>query len=343
MGQLLDRAIRLYRNNFLTFVGIVALTQIPATAVSIFFLFISPQPDLTTVDPSASFTELMFTAAQSSSGIGNPFLYLFVTFLTMVLLQIATAALTKTVAENYLGHSLSLMDAYRKIGRSWITLVLASILAGLASIGLVIWWLLVPCIGWFTGLGMLFYFALVVIPFIAPVVVLEERGAREAIGRAWELARRRIWWLLGFMLLLGLFSQLIVTGPALLSAYVVQSTVGGTFNSETATLAQQVISLLLNMIYLPLQLTCVTLLYFDVRVRTEGFDLALLAASSEDEPVDTQAVLAEVPALTEGGLPTRAELGNFALMTIAGGVLYFGLVILFTIIVLAFSGAAGGF
>ncbi len=337
MSQLLDRAIRLYRSNFLIFVGIVAIAQIPATIVSMIGLWLAPAPDLA-FNPAASVTDMWLQIAESSGFGNNPWVWLG-RLVTLLLVQLATAAMTKAVAENYLGHKIDLFGAYRKIGRSGLTLLLATFIGIFFAIFLFIWWIIVPCLGWFTGLGMIFFFGLVVLPLVAPVVVLERRTALEALQRAWDLARRRIWWLIGFMLLLGIFGQIVVTGPAILSVYIINSVVGSSVDATTSTLIQQVIGLLLNLIYLPLQLTCVTLLYFDVRVRTEGFDLALLALSDE---VNTESLKATAPPLEKNAIPRWEEFGYFALITIAIAVLYIALILIILVAGLGLSGLAGG-
>jgi len=333
MSQLLDRAIRLYRKNFLIFVGIVAIAQIPSTAVSLIGLWLAPAPELA-FNPTASITDLWLQIAESSGFGSNPWVWLG-RLATLLLVQLATAAMTKAVAENYLGHKIGLFEAYQKIGRFGLTLLLATFIGIFFVIALAIWWVVVPCLGWFTGLGMIFFFGLVVLPLVAPIVVLERRSALEALQRAWDLGRRRFWWLIGFMILMGIFGQLVVTGPAILSVFIVNSVVGSGIDATTATLVQEVIGLLLNLIYLPLQLTCVTLLYFDVRVRTEGFDLALLALSDQ---VDSESLTITAPPLEKSIIPKGEELGYFALITIAIVALYVALVLIIAVAALGLSG-----
>ncbi len=334
MPQLLDRAIRLYRSNFLIFIGIVALAQIPATAVNMIGLWLAPAPETIGFSPTATVTDMWLQIAESSGFGNNPWVWVG-RLVTLLLVQLATAAMTKAVAENYLGHKIGLLDSYRKIGRSGFTLLLATFLGLFFILALVIWWIIVPCLGWLTGLGMIFFFGLVVLPLVAPIVVLERRSAGQAIQRAWDLGRRRIWWLIGFMLLLGLFGQLVVTGPAFLSVFLIESLVGSGINATTSSLIQQVIVLLLNLIYLPLQLTCVTLLYFDIRVRTEGFDLAILALTDE---VDAEAVQKTAPPLDKQLFPSWEEIGYFALITIAILVLYIALILGILVVGLGLSG-----
>lgn len=333
MTQLLDRAIRLYRSNFLIFVGIVALAQIPATAVNMIGLWLAPAPETISVTPT-SVTDMWLQLFESSGFVNNGWLWLG-RIVTLLLVQLATAAMTKAVAENYLGHKIGLFEAYQKIGRSGITLLIATFLGIFIVIGLAIWWIVVPCIGWLSGLGMLFFLSLVILPLVAPIIVLEHRSAGAALQRAWDLGRRRFWWLIGFMLLLGLFGQIVVTGPALLSVFAVESAVGSGIDTTTSSLIQQVIMLLLRLIYLPLQLTCVTLLYFDIRVRTEGFDLAVLALSDR---VDSETVRVTAPPLEKNVLPRWEEIGYFSLITVAFVVVYIALLLIFLVAALGFSG-----
>ena len=333
MTQLLDRAIRLYRSNFLIFVGIVALAQIPATAVNMIGLWLAPAPETINMNPT-SVTEMWLQIFESSGFVNNGWLWLG-RLVTLLLVQLATAAMTKAVAENYLGHKIGLFEAYQKIGRSGVALLIATFLGIFLIMGLAIWWIIVPCIGWLSGLGMIFFLSLVILPLVAPIIVLEHRSAGQAIQRAWDLGRRRFWWLIGFMLLLGLFGQIVVTGPAFLSVFAVESIVGSGINTTTSSLIQQVIMLLLRLIYLPLQLSCVTLLYFDIRVRTEGFDLAVLALSDQ---VDSETLRVTAPPLGKNVVPRWEEIGYFSLITIAFVVVYIALLLIFLVAALGFSG-----
>jgi hypothetical protein len=252
-------------------------------------------------------------------------LTLVVAFLQFILVQgIATGALTRAVADNYLGSSTNILDAYRGIRNSWLTLIGALLFLGLLLIGLTIWWM-VPCIGWFTGLGMMAFLMTAINPLVPPIVVLERRNAIDAVQRAWSLARRRFWPVLGYVLVLYLFSLLVVNGPAA----IVSVALTGAFESMSdptlqlllRTIIQSLVSLVGILIYLPLQLTAFTLIYFDLRVRTEGFDLALLTMDASASTDIAQAVTTPAPPPDER-LITGQDMGNFAILTLAAAGLY---------------------
>ena len=329
LGELLDRAIRLYRRNLLNFVGIIAIVQIPLTLLSLlvsigFFgqaavALQSPIPD-----PAAVLNANYFI------GTGATLLLSIVNF---VLVQgIATAALTRSVADHYLGQPISFIDAYFKIGNAWKRLIGAILLALLITIGLGIW-MIIPCIGWLTGIGLLLFFSAIVVPMISPIIILEKRQVGQAILRAWDLSRRRFWWVVGFFAVLILFAQVVVTGPNyllnLVLNYAIQSITKATpyMTFALKTIGQSTVSLIFNLFYMPLQLTCLTLMYFDLRVRTEGFDMALLASSAADEHVDLDAVTAQAPPQNTLPFLSWNDVGQFILLTIAfvviGAILFF--------------------
>lgn len=346
-GELLDQAIRIYRRNFLTFVGIVALVQIPLTLlqwVLTLTIFDSAFEQFNTFGISSA-DPYDSLASNAGSGIGI-FLLGIASF---VLVQgLATAVLTRAIADYYLGQKLSLMEAYRKIGNSWLSLVGALLYAGLISIGLMIWFI-IPCIGWFTGIGMIFFFSSVIIPLMAPAIVLEGRPARQAWRRAWNLSRRRFWWVVGFTFVLTILGQLIITGPTALVDMLFQFVVGSPFEAANPmsaymlqTSIQTAVTLVFSLIYLPLQLTGITLMYFDLRVRTEGFDLALLTESISGGKVDPTAVTAQTTDL-EAFSVTSTELGYFVLMSIGAGVFIFILSGIFALLGMGAMATGGGF
>jgi len=321
LGELLDQAIRLYRRNFTTFIGIIALVYVP-----LMILQTASSAILTSSMDALSFSNSpgeIFSSYAYWIGILST---LVVSFLQFIFVQgIATGALTRAVADNYLGKPTSILDAYRGIGKSWPSLLGALLLIGLLILVVAIWWL-VPCIGWFTGLGMLVFLSAAVSPMVAPVVVLEEARAGSAVQRAWYLVRRRFWPVLGTIFVLYLFNLLIVNGPLAVVNYLLSTTLPGVFGDFNTRLVvtaiiQAIVSIVFVLIYYPLQMTAFTLVYFDLRVRTEGFDLALLTMDSQFAENSLQVTAASVPQTSEK-LITGSDLGNFAILTFGALGLY---------------------
>ena len=170
-------------------------------------------------------------------------------------------------------------------------------------------------------------------PLVPPAVVLENQGVVASVQRAWSLARRRFWPVIGYIFVLYLFSLIVVNGPAAI-ANVILAQVFGSFGDPTTRLVitaivQGLVSLIFILIYYPLQMTAFTLIYFDLRVRTEGFDLALLTLEASGATDRSEALAAPTPQVNER-LVTGPELGNFAILTLAGA----GIYILFVSVIL---------
>lgn len=341
LGELLDQAIRLYRRNFVTFIGIIALVYVPLMVLQTAATTLLSS-SLGSIANSRS-PEAIFSNYAYWGGILSTFV---IGFLRFVFVQgIATGALTRAVADNYLGRTTSIMDAYRSIGKSWPSLIGALLLVGLLGFVILIW-TLIPCVGWFTGLGMLAFLAAAVSPMVAPVVVLESSGPWSsptdnlivrfweqillsllAIRRAWSLVRRRFWPVLGYIIVLYLFNLLIVAGPSAIANAVLTAVFHSLGDATTqlvlVSIIQALVSLVFILIYYPLQMTAFTLIYFDLRVRTEGFDLALLTTSDADQALTAPAQP------TNERLITGADLGNFAILTLAAVGIY---ILLFSVL-----------
>jgi hypothetical protein len=330
-GEILDRAIRLYRRHFLQFVAMLAVVQAPLVLLQLaisLLAFGSSFDRLFAVleNPAAVPDEPLFGPAY----LAGSSLQVVVFFANLVLVRgIAAGALTAAVSASYLGERVpGVTGAYSAIRRHWAGLAGAVLLALAISFVLVIWWLFVPCVGWITGGGMLLFLWSVVVPLLAPIIVLENQPAGSAWRRAWNLTRRRFWWVLGFALVLYTFNLLVVAGPAALIAAGGQLLLGNPaeptgISFTTQTIISSLSTLVTSLLYLPLQAAAITLLFLDLRVTTEGLDLSIQVAP-EDNPLATVARTA--PSALDEPLVSRRNLGQFALVTVAVFFLYAGLV-----------------
>jgi Membrane domain of glycerophosphoryl diester phosphodiesterase len=334
-GELLDQAIRLYRGHFLTFIGIVAVVYVPITILQSAATLLMAG---SMFGISSSSPEEMFSNPGYWIGILSTFVFVFVQF--FLVQGVATGALARAVGDNYLGRKTGIVDAYRGIGKSWISLVGALLFIGLLNIVAALWWFIVPCVGWFTGAGMIVFLMGAIFPMTAPVVVLEGQSAVDSVRRAWSLARRRFWPLLGYTFVLYLFSLIIVQGPVAIMSGILTATMQSFDDPTTSllitTIAQSLVGLVASLIYIPLQMAAFTLIYFDLRVRTEGFDIAL--STMQLDPSNNSQVMPAPPPPADERLMTWADLGNFAILTLGALSIY---VLVFSILmggIFLFSG-----
>lgn len=338
LGEILDQAIRLYRRNFIRFIGIIALPYIPLTLLQTGLTYLSTN-SLVDFRPNPSSSPFLFPGAYWAGLIG----LILVGFLDFILVRgVAAAALTRAVADSYTGQEVDIVGSYGKIGSTWKTLLGALLLFGLITLAVFIGAVLIPCVGWFFGLGIFIFLSLVAGPLIAPIVVLERQGVNTSLRRAWDLARSRFWWLLGFALILSLFAQLLITGPTYIINMILQFVFASQGNLQAAIVWRTVIQVLVQMLggllYFPLQLCAMTVVYFDLRVRAEGLDLALQAAANAGAQTNIVA-LTETSPQPAPALMTGAEAGQFILVSLAALAVYAILFGVFFALTLAFVSA----
>jgi uncharacterized membrane protein len=186
----------------------------------------------------------------------------------VVLNLIATGATVFIVSESYLGRPITAREALHRatpyIGR----ILVCSMLMGF-TIMLGFFLLVVPGVILATGLAL-----------AIPSVVLEPRSASAALSRSWELTRGSRWriFALAFTLLILLYVPVVaITG---LLAVLLPQASGERFGpASVSTVAAIAIGGVVQMFIYPLFYCVLTVTYYDLRVRKEGFDLELLAST----------------------------------------------------------------
>ncbi len=189
------------------------------------------------------------------------------TFLVLILQwicgSIAEAAVVVGVSGAYLEGTAdihrSLVTAIRRTPAIILAGVLRGFAAGLATLTF-----------FFPGL-----YVLVRTFAITPVLMLEERSADESLSRSWSLARGEFWKIFGTMML----AWLIFITLYFLLVFLV-GMFAGLVASSNPRLTSLLVAILLALVF-PITCVVTTLLYYDIRVRREGFDLELLALEAD--------------------------------------------------------------
>ncbi len=262
VGGILDQTFRLYRRNFTRFLAIVAIVQVPLGLAGA--LLAAWAVSSSTLDPTAMAEMETGATAPEMPGslgvmLGGVFLGLFLAMLSLTLCQ---AALVKAVSESYLGNDVSVGKAYRFILPKVLTIIGA---------GIIVWFLTV--LGFFLlvvpGVIFIAWFALT-----TQAIVIENRGATAAIGRSKELTSGNRGKVLAVLMLTGLLSWIVSMAGDRLGG--VLSTFAG--DSVTATLViHNVAAIAGGVLAAPISAAAMILLYYDLRIRKEGFDLQMLA------------------------------------------------------------------
>jgi hypothetical protein len=96
---------------------------------------------------------------------------------------------------------------------------------------------------------------------------------RAGLGRSWQLVRGSFWRVFLIAVLAYIFISVITATPtyaiSIISAMLPSSLLATAFNST--------VSILISIFTTPLWFALSTLLYYDLRIRKEGFDLELQA------------------------------------------------------------------
>ncbi|HEV2672409.1 MAG TPA: hypothetical protein VGU74_15050 [Gemmatimonadales bacterium] len=266
LGELLDGALTIFRRHFLLFmkIGVIALWFPVALAI---------------------YVELAGGSEQ------HPVLGFFIVVIRWFAGVFLTASAIRVISDSYLGRRPELADAIALGSSKIMPLFLVGLgkglLLGLIGIGAVmVGALTIPALiagGGGGGLGVFAVFALVIAGFwlmiyvacgyavTTPVVVLEDlNSSSDSFGRSWDLTR-------GFKLkifLISLVSIVVVFIPGIAIALL-----GEYLTRESPIVGQsiEILSAALPILLTPLFSCVLTLLYYDLRVRREAFDLEVLS------------------------------------------------------------------
>lgn len=265
VGDILDETIRLYRQNFRVFVGVAAVLQIPlvilqlvqfAIAGPAIYDFIGTGPGGV---PQFQTGPLIFWIA-STVALG------IVSFLFFLVIE---AALATAISQRYLGRQVTVGQAYRvALTRFWRMLG-TSLISGIALLLLVLTFLGIP-VAIFLGIRWSFF---------VQAIVLEGRGVRASLSRSTALVKGT-WWRVFGVFIVGFMAQYLVSAiPGGLIGAIIGA-IGALIMPNallTFSAISTVIGSLFGILAAPVLPTIGTLLYYDLRIRKEGFDLQVLA------------------------------------------------------------------
>jgi hypothetical protein len=256
-GDVLDGVFKLLKANFRTIAVMIVILVVPLQILLAFvtrttlgghgILHAIQDPSVTTNTQRSVDSDLVQVAA---------------TILNWLLLPFLAGAIATTVAASYLGQQIGPKEAMRASLRRFWALFGAWWIHALTEYPAMV--LLV-----FPGVCLETLFVMA-----APAIVIEGLGPIAGLKRSWRLGARNFWPTMGKMLLTGLIASLL------------QTVLGGVPESVALLIGLKwgwillaLGSALVSLVVLPIAAITSTLLYFDARIRTEGFDLQVIAAS----------------------------------------------------------------
>lgn len=274
LGDIFDEGFDLYKKNFsllllVTIVFTVPLDIVLAGLRMLYWHSASDLPGLSSDDPT-----IMFTALGSVFGkAGEEML------VASLLYAVPLAALAAATSARYLGEAITLRQAYRPPLRRLPGLLGTALLYGLAITA-----------GFFLCFIGFFWIGVSLL-FTVHVFVLEGKAGGAAFQRASRLVSGDWWRVFGALALLTLIYTVMQVSIEVPLGYVFDtllrlapgghglSLMGDTLhaNSIRRQVVNQLSGGLADLLILPFLLSVMTVLYYDLRVRKEAFDIELLA------------------------------------------------------------------
>ena len=281
---IIDQAFRIYRGHFLTFLAIIAVVEVPLQGLMQIanVLLIG-----STVSPlSSDYYRLQTSPSSINERFTNQLVYLGVisglAILYQVFMSFAQAALTSSVADNYLDRPVSFTGAYKHVFRRAgpviglmllellivvvaflptilvLAITVAALAGGSGSSGgaTALVCLAFPLI--FIGFGFLIY-AFVRLQAALPALMVENLGPAQAVRRSWRLLDGYWWRTAGLLLIVYILNLIVSSGPAaLISSITLLFVRLDPVLSEAITGA---VTVLTTAIFIPVQLTATALLF----------------------------------------------------------------------------------
>jgi hypothetical protein len=262
-GEILDRTFTLYRRNFLLFLGISAIPHVLVLVLNL-------------ARVSITFGSLLAPNAQRSHAVplvspsvGTGVAFLIIGLLLVVVMVIAyllsQGATVIAVSEIYLGRSISITESFRRVSGELLNLFGVVILNGLATIAAFVC-LIIP--------GIYMMCRLVV---CVPAALVENIGARDSLERSFTLTKDNAG--RAFVILLLYFAVAIAAAALFTWPFtIIMLLVARKDPSQMIFWMQatQVGTFVADVLVTPILTIASAILYYDLRVRKEAFDIQLM-------------------------------------------------------------------
>jgi hypothetical protein len=304
LSERLDSTFRLYRRHFAVFatlsLGLVVPGLVAGLLAGSYRTVFVPFSRLT-----ASFNN---PAALSSFSFGprlNPVWIVVIYLIALVLAPLTVALLYGVTVEALLGRRVSmgsaLRGAMRRYWRIWgllglillaivgfvVAFAAAAFAAGFAARSVLGSGAVVPAV---LGLVALLYLAVVPVAIwlgvgisvAIPALLAEPIGPLHALKRSWGLVRGRWWRTFGNLCVFVIIQFIVMYALAALFGAVALLIPG--LSDEMRGAITYTATGLASALSQPLPFIAVALMYFDLRIRREGFDLEQLAARAAASP-----------------------------------------------------------
>jgi len=260
-SELLDRTFSIYRSRFLL---LVAIAGIP------YAIFGAAVGVLAALAWAVSARTGVGTSPSMAAAVLLVMVPLVIVFIVGAILS--AVGTTAAVWDLQLGRQPTIRTSYLTAWRRIGAVIVAGILVGLAcAAGLIL--LIIPGIIVWLGLSL-----------TSPIIVAEDPGGVASLSRSWELTSGYRWKILGAAMISGIIAAIIVYAIQI-PTFVISAFVFKNADPVWFTVISTIGSILGNVLGAPILAIALCLIYYDARVRKEGFDLQrMLDAIPPAEP-----------------------------------------------------------
>jgi hypothetical protein len=300
VGEILDGAFASIRRNPKAVLGLSAvvmtISAVISTTVSLTLLNLAGGVDLPRSGQQLTTRQAEHLLGQITAAV-LPALAVSL-LLTIVVQAILAGLIAPIIARGVGGQQIGAGDAWRAMAPRLPSLLLATLLVLLASLGPAVIVALILLAAYLAGAPAGVYAAVglpgvpgavllgiwlsTMLSLVTPVVVLEKATAGRALARSWRLVQGSFWRMFGILLLAGLI--VAVAGAILQLPFTFiggMVSAGGGFS--VGTVIAVLGSIAAGTVTRPIAAGVTVLLYVDMRMRKEGLDLALRTAAGSGQ------------------------------------------------------------
>jgi hypothetical protein len=260
IGDVLDETFRVYKRQFVPLITVMGLVVIPTSLVTLPLVLLGAVNE-------ATLERFFRDGLNLGLMIGGVAAIVVVAIISSLAQLLAAGAAVRVASGGILGQPVSVGDAYREAFGHFDSLLLASFVV-FVPVSL----LVITCIGIpfaiFVGLGWSLVFQ---------AILLEGHGAIDAMRRSWELVGGHRWRLLACLVLIGVIVWLLVSIPTGLFSFLSAGLAAASGGSQTMMMVANVGNVVFQAagqtLFGAIGLVTTTLLYYDLRIRKEAFDL----------------------------------------------------------------------
>jgi hypothetical protein len=256
LGDILSAAFQIYRENAGSLLMIVAVVVVPLTFLSAFIDGVVFAPEKTTEVIFGQTIEV--TTRSASVGL----LALLITaVIGVIITAVLQAALLRGAAQGTIGDPVDIDASYKWGFARFGSVLLISILVGLAVLGGLIL-LIIP--------GLIFA---VMFSVSVPALVVENKRGTEAMSRSWNLVKGHFWHAVGVLVV----------------AWIITAVVSGIIRAIGTAISDNwffdwIFQAIAQIIVAPFSALVGVLLYLDLRARTESLTADGLRAELAQNP-----------------------------------------------------------